>query len=218
MKATNAVIRNTRLVRCCATIACALLLLITSVQTASAELIFKIPETVVISNGVNPTQGVLHGQLVLTGSDLATPPNDVMSVNIAFQTGAAGSTAPDSRILFQTPQEPSSQGLISGGNLFTGATDLPNDIIRFADDAVSAVTAFNNARLVSVPFTINAGITSATIPVNFIAGNELGSSAAQPFPITLMGGQIVVRPIPEPHSIVLALLASSLVALRRRHR
>ena len=59
---------------------------------------------------------------------------------------------------------------------------------------------------------------SATIPVNHIAGNELGDSAANPFPITLMGGIITVRPIPEPHSIVLVLLASTLVALRRRHR
>jgi hypothetical protein len=218
MKATYSVICNTRLVRCCATIACLLVLLITSVQTASAELIFKIPETVVISNGVSPTTGTLHGLLQLTGSHLATPPNNVMSVNIAFQTGPAGSTAPNATIAFQTPQEPSSQGLISGGNLFTGATDLPNDIIRFADDAVSAVTAFNNARLVSVPFTVNAGITNATIPVNFIAGNELGDSNAIAFPITLMGGNIIVRPIPEPHSIVLVLLASTLVALRRRHR
>jgi hypothetical protein len=218
MKATYSVIRNTRLVRRCATIACMLVLLITSVQTASAELIFKIQDTIVVSNGVSPTTGTLHGLLQLTGTHLATPPNNIMSVNIAFQTGPAGSTAPNGTIAFQTPQEPSSQGLISGGNLFTGATDLPNDIIRFADDAVNAVTAFNNARLVSVPFTVNAGITSATIPVNMIAGNELGDSAANPFPITLMGGVITVRPIPEPHSILLALLASSLVALRRRRR
>jgi hypothetical protein len=218
MKATNAVICNTRLVRCCATIACVLVLLITSIQTASAELIFTFDNPVVTSNGVNPTMGTLHGLLQLTGSHLATPPNNVMSVNFAFQTGPGGSTAPDSRIAFQTPQEPSSQALITGGNVFTGATDLANDIIRFADDAVSAVTAFNNARMVSIPFSINAGITSATIPVNFIAGNELGNSAAQPFPITLVGGNITVRPIPEPHSIVLVLLASSLVALRRHQR
>ncbi len=112
MKATYSVIRNTRLVRRCATIACMLVLLITSVQTASAELIFKLQDTVVISNGVTPTTGTLHGVLQLTGTHLATPPNNVMSVNFAFQTGAAGSTAPDSRILFQTPQEPSSGGLI----------------------------------------------------------------------------------------------------------
>ena len=218
MKATYSVIRNTRLVRRCATIACMLVLLITSVQTASAQPIFKLQDTVVISNGVTPTTGTLHGVLQLTGTHLTTPPNNVMSVNYAFQTGPAGSTAPDSRILFQTPQEPSSGGLITGGNLFTLATDLPNDIIRFADDAVNAVTAFNNARLVSVPFTINAGITMATIPVNHIAGNELGNSQAVAFPITLSGGVITVRPVPEPHSIVLVLLASTLAALRRRHR
>jgi hypothetical protein len=195
-----------------------IVLLVTSVQTASAEFIFKIQDTVVISNGVSPTTGTLHGILQLTGTDLTTPPNNVMSVNIAFQTGADGATAADSRILFQTPQEPSSGGLITGGNLFTGATDLPADIIRFADDAVNAVTAFNNARLVSVPFSINAGITSATIPVNFIQGNELGNSAAQAFPIALMGGTITVRPIPEPHSIALILLGTALVAVRRRHR
>ena len=137
-----------------------LVLLITSVQTASAELIFKIQDTIVVSNSAcHPTTDTLHGLLQLTGTHLATPPNNIMSVNIAFQTGPAGSTAPNGTIAFQTPQEPSSQGLISGGNLFTGATDLPNDIIRFADDAVNAVTAFNNARLVSVPFTVNAGIT-----------------------------------------------------------
>jgi hypothetical protein len=216
MKATSFVIRNASLGRCCATTACLIVLLITSVQTASAELIFRIPDVTVISNGSSPTTGTLHGVLQLTGSHLATPPNDIMSVNIAFQTGTAGSTAADSRIAFQTPQEPSSQALITGGNVFTGATDLTNDIIRFADDAVSAVTAFNNARLVSVPFSINAGITSATIPVNFISGNELGNSQAVAFPISLQGGNIIVRPIPEPHSIVLMLLATSLVALRRR--
>jgi hypothetical protein len=227
MKATYSVIPSARLVRCCATIAC-FALLITSVQTASAELIFKLQDTVVISNGVSPTTGTLHGVLQLTGSHLATPPNNIMSVNMSFQTGAFTATAPDSRIAFSTPQEPSSGGLIVGGNLFTAASDLPNDIIRFADDAVNAVTAFNNARLVSVPFSVNAGITSATIPVNFLGtistgssnlmGNELGDSAAQAFTITLMGGTITVRPIPEPHSILLALLATSLVALRRRHR
>jgi hypothetical protein len=219
MKATSSVITSA---------ACALGLLITSVQTASAELIFKIQDTTVISNGVSPTTGTLHGVLQLTGTHLTTPPNNIMSVNMSFQTGAFTATAPDSRIVFSAPQEPSSGGLISGGNVFTAASDLPNDIIRFADDAVNAVTAFNNARLVSVPFSVNAGITSATIPVNFLGniatgsnnltGNELGDSNAQAFTITLMGGTITVRPVPEPHSIVLVLLASSLVALRRRHR
>ena len=199
-----------------------LVLLITSVQTASAELIFKFDNPVVISNGVSPTSGTLNGILQLTGTHLTTPPNNVMSVNYAFQTAPAGVAAADSRIAFLTPQEPAgpqgTNALIVGGNLFTGASDLPNDIIRFADDAVNAVSAFNNAKMVSIPFTINAGITSATIPLIHIAGNELGNSAAQPFPITLMGGVITVRPIPEPHSIVLVLLASTLVALRRRHR
>ena len=88
MKATYSVIRNTRLVRRCAAIACMLVLLITSVQTASAELIFKLQDTVVISNGVSPTTGTLHGVLQLTGTHLTTPPNNIMSVNYAFQTGA----------------------------------------------------------------------------------------------------------------------------------
>jgi hypothetical protein len=193
-------------------IACSLVLVTGAVNTASAEFIFKIPDTVVLSNGTSPTTGTLHGLLQLTGNDLSSPPNNVMSVNIAFQTGPTGQLA------FSTPQEPSSQGLISGGNVFTGASDLANDIIRFADDAVNAVTAFNNARLVSVPFTINAGVNNAVFPVSLIQGNELGNSAAQAFPITLMGGNIIVRPIPEPHSIALALLASSLVCLRRRRR
>ena len=82
MKATYSVIRNTRLVRRCATIACMLVLLITSVQTASAELIFKLQDTVVISNGVTPTTGTLHGVLQLTGTHLTTPPNNIMSCQL----------------------------------------------------------------------------------------------------------------------------------------
>ena len=102
--------------------------------------------------------------------------------------------------------------------LFTGATVLPHTI-RFADDAQSPVAATNGARLVSVPFTVNAGIIDRTIPIGFIAGNELGNSAAQALPITLVGGNIFVqRVIPEPSSVLLALLAASLVGLLRRSR
>jgi hypothetical protein len=187
--------------------------LLGAAQTASAELIFKIQDVTVNSNGVNPTTGTLHAVLQLTGADLASPPNNLMSVNVAFQP-----TNPGEPFAFSTPQEPSSGGLISGGNVFTGATVLPHTI-RFADDAQSPVTAFNNARLVSVPFTVNAGIVNRTIPISFIPGNELGTSAAQALPITLMGGNItVMRIIPEPHTMVLALLASALVAFRRRGR
>lgn len=213
MKATNAVTCNARVVKLCVAVVCSLALTAGFVQTASAELIFKIQDVIVESNGINPTSGTLHGILQLTGADLAAPPNNLMSVNVAFSPSNPGEP-----FSFALPQEPSSGGLISGGNVFTGATVLPHTI-RFADDAQSAVTAFNGARLVSVPFTVNAGITNRTIPIGFIAGNELGNSAAQALPITLMGGSIIVRPIiPEPTSVLLALLASACVALRRRAR
>lgn len=213
MKATNAVTCNARVVKICVAVVCSLALCAGFVQTASAELIFKIQDVTVNSNGINPTNGTLHGILQLTGADLAAPPNNLMSVNVAFSPTNAGEP-----FSFALPQEPSSGGLISGGNVFTGATVLPHTI-RFADDAQSAVTASNGARLVSVPFTVNAGITNRDIPISFIAGNELGNSAAQALPITLMGGTISVRPIvPEPSTVFLALLASSVVALRRRVR
>jgi hypothetical protein len=213
MKATNAVLRNSTILKICVVIACSLALCMGAAQTASAELIFKIQDTTVFSNGVGPTQGVLHGVLQLTGSDLTTPPTNLQSVNIAFQP-----TNPGEPLSFSLPQEPSSGGLFSGGNLFTGASVLPHQI-RFADDAQTPVAGFNNARLVSVPFTVNAGVTNRTIPISFMPGNELGNSAAQALPITLMGGSINVRPfIPEPSTALLALLAGSFVALRRRGR
>jgi hypothetical protein len=213
MKATHAVTRNPRLLKICVAAACSLTLLLGTVPTASAELIFKVQDVTVFADGVNPTNGTLHGVLQLTGSDLSSPPSNIMSVNVAFQP-----TNPGEPFSFSTPQEPSSGGLISGGNVFTGATVLPHTI-KFADDAQSPVAAFNNARLVSVPFTVNAGIVNRTIPIGFIPGNELGNSLAQALPITLMGGNItVMRVIPEPHTILLALLASMLVAFRRRER
>jgi hypothetical protein len=213
MKATKFVTRNFTRVKICVAIACSLALAMGAAQSATAELIFKIQDTTVLANGTSPTSGVLHGVLQLTGSHLTTPPNNLMSVNVAFQP-----TNPGEPLSFSLPQEPSSGGLISGGNVFTGATVLPHTI-RFADDAQNPVTASNNARLVSVPFTINAGITNRTIPISFIAGNELGNSAAQALPITLMGGNIIVQPaIPEPSTALLVLLAGSLVALRRRGR
>jgi hypothetical protein len=213
MKATHAVTRNPRVLKICVAAACSLVLLLGAIPTASAELIFKIPDVTVFSNGVTPTSGTLHAVLQLTGADASSPPSNIMSVNVAFSP-----TNPGEPFSFSTPQEPSSGGLISGGNVFTGATVLPHTI-RFADDAQSPVAASNNARLVSVPFTVNAGIVNRTIPIGFIAGNELGNSLAQALPITLMGGNItVMRIIPEPHTIVLVLMASALVALRRRGR
>ena len=143
---------------------------------------------------------------------------DVDAIEMKAKAEQAAEAAKEKAALPALPQEPSSGGLISSGNVFTGATVLPHTI-RFADDAQNPVAAFNNARLVSVPFTVNAGITNRTIPISFIAGNELGNSAAQAQPITLMGGNIIVRPfIPEPSTALLALLAGSLVALRRRGR
>jgi hypothetical protein len=184
-----------------------------AVQTASAELIFKIQDVIVHANGTSPTSGTLHGTLQLTGSDLTTPPSNLMSVNVAFSP-----TNPGEPFSFSVPQEPTSGGLISGGNTFTLMSVLPHTI-RFADDAQNPVAGFNGARLVSVPFTVNAGITNRNIPISFIAGNELGNSSAQALPITLMGGTIMVRPaIPEPSTVLLALLGTSLLALRRRGR
>jgi hypothetical protein len=213
MKATKFVPRTATRVKICVAIACSLALCTAAAQTASAELIFKIQDTTVFSNGVSPTSGTLHGILQLTGADLTTPPSNLMSVNVAFQP-----TNPGEPLSFSVPQEPSSGGLISGGNTFTLASVLPHTI-RFADDAQAPVAGVNGARLVSVPFTVNAGVTNRSIPISFIAGNELGNSAAQALPITLMGGTITVQPaIPEPSTSLLALLATSLMALRRRGR
>jgi hypothetical protein len=213
MKATfAAVTRSARLAKVFLAIVCAMALIAASTRSARAAIIFKIQDTTVISNGINPTSGTLHALLQLTGSDLSSPLSNVASINVAFQTG------PTAQLAFAAPQEPSSGGLISGGNVFTGASDLPNDIIRFADDAVAPVAAVNNARLVSVPFTINAGVNSATFPVSFILGNELSTSTGQTPTLTLTGGTITVQPIPEPHTIVFAVLASLLALARRRHR
>jgi hypothetical protein len=76
---------------------------------------------------------------------------------------------------------------------FIGATQLPH-VIRFAKDSGVPTQAVDGGLMVSVPFTVAAGVSSGSFPVRFISGNELGSSAAVALPITLMDGSITVVP------------------------
>jgi hypothetical protein len=96
-------------------------------------------------------------------------------------------------ITFGTPQDPVSNRLIPSGVVFGGATELPHTI-RFAKDTGVSTPAFDGALMVSVPFTVSAGLAPGTYPVRFIAGNELGSGDAVALPLTLAHGSIAVLP------------------------
>jgi hypothetical protein len=156
-------------------------------QGEANSILFKIPDVVVSANSANPTSGTIHALLDLTGSYATNPPN-VQSLNVAFEL--VGHPA---GITFGAPQDPVDNRLIPSGVVFAGATDLPHTI-RFAKDTGVATPAFDGALMVSVPFTVSAGLAAGTYPVRFITGNELGSSNAVPLPLTLVDGSIAVLP------------------------
>jgi hypothetical protein len=154
------------------------------------QLIFKLPDIVVPANASAPTHGTLSALLDLTGNYAAQPPK-VSSLNVAFEL-----LNHPPGVSFGAPQDPAANQLIPSGVVFAGATKLPHTI-RFAKDTGVPTNAIDGSLMVTVPFTVNAGITG-TFPIRFIAGNELGNAAAVALPIALVGGSITVMPNGPP--------------------
>jgi hypothetical protein len=150
------------------------------------SLVFKIPDVTVTADGVHPTQGTLHVSLELNG-DFATNPPMIASYNVAL--ALAGQPA---EVAFAAPQDTGANKLFAAGSSFAGATVLPHTI-RFAKDALSPVPAIDGGVMVSVPFTIDAGVIAGTFPIQFIPGNELTNPMAVALPIVLTSGSITVR-------------------------
>jgi hypothetical protein len=168
-------------------LACTLVGMFATASAEATSLNFKLSDVVVQADGTQATSGSLNALLDLTGDYVAHPPN-VSSLNVAFELNGhpAG-------VAFGAPQDPAANRLIPNGVPFAGATQLPH-VVRFAKDAGAPVQAVDGALMVTVPFTLAAGITAGSFPVRFITGNELGSGNAVALPITLVDGSITVVP------------------------
>ena len=151
----------------------------------ATSLVFRIPDVTVTADGVNPTQGTLNVSLELNG-DYATSPPMIASYNVAFEMAGQ-----PTGVAFAAPQDTGANRLFAAGSSFAGATVLPHTI-RFAKDALSPVPAIDGGVMVSVPFTIDAGVIAGTFPIQFIPGNELTNPMAEALPLVRMGGSITV--------------------------
>ena len=166
---------------------CTFVGMFTTAIAEATSLNFKLSDVIVQTDGSHSTSGSINALLDLTGGYVAHPPN-VSSLNVAFELNGhpAG-------VAFGAPQDPAATRLIPNGVPFAGATQLPH-VVRFAKDAGAPVQAVDGALMVTVPFTLAAGITAGSFPVRFITGNELGSGNAVVLPITLVDGSITVVP------------------------
>jgi hypothetical protein len=149
------------------------------------DLVFRLPDIVVPTDGVNPVQGTISAMLDLEGAFEVEPP-EIAAFNVAFELDGQ-----PAGLEFGTPEDPASDALIPEGTSVATASELPH-IIRFAKDALEPVEAVDGGLLVSVPFTVNAGVPSGTYPISFIAGNELVDPDAEPLVIEFVGGSITV--------------------------
>jgi hypothetical protein len=161
--------------------------MLATAEAKANTLAFRIPDVVVQSNGATPFTGSIDALLDLSGDYVTNPPN-VSSLNVAFEL-----TGQPASVSFGAPQDPAANRVIPSGVPFGGATQLPH-VIRFAKDTGVPVPAVDGALMVSVPFTLAAGITSGSYPIRFITGNELGTGNAVALPITLVDGSITVVP------------------------
>lgn len=151
-------------------------------------LTFRLPDLTVQADGTNPTQGTILALLDLMGDNAVQPPV-VASYNVAFElAGQPGGVA------LGAPQDAAANRLFPAGNTFAAASALPHTI-RFAKDATAPIAAVDGAYMVAVPFTVSAGVTSGTFPLQFIPGNELTNPNADSLPIVLVGGSITVMPL-----------------------
>ena len=104
-------------------------------------------------------------------------------------------------------------GIYSFGNY----TDFPSSPVKASDDtnAAGAVLAATGG-LSLVDFEIPAGVTNGVFPLTWGSFNFLNDAQNVELDIITRDGSITV--IPEPSSMALGLLASSLLLCLRRRR
>ena len=180
------------------------------VDTTRGDLVIDLPELTIFSDNVNPATGELSVFLTLTGTDLTSPPQ-VSSFNLDFSRSGTG-------LNFAAAQAATTTPLFSGG-VFLNFGNASN--VQTAHDVVTAVTAFNNAGLIKVPFTVTPGNVGTTYALTFGALNQMSDQLALPLSLTLVPGSITVAAIPEIAawqglSIVGLVCAAAVYVNRRR--
>jgi hypothetical protein len=155
------------------------------------DLVFKLPDVVVQTDGENAVEGTISAFLDLEGAYEAEPPQ-IASFNVSFELAGQ-----PTGIALGAPADPAGDALIPEGEIFAGASELPYTI-RFGKDAQEPLTAVDGGLMVTVPFTVDAGVRSGVYPLFFVAGNELTDPDAAPLLIEFVGGSITVVSDLEP--------------------
>jgi hypothetical protein len=156
--------------------------------TTRGDLVIDLPELSIFSDNVNPVTGELSVFLTLTGSDLSSPPQ-IASFNLDFSRSGTG-------LNFAAAQQATTAPLFSGGAFFNFGN--ASNVQAAHDIFPSSVTAFNNAGLIKVPFTVTAGNVGATYALSWNPVlTQMTDQAANPLNLTLLPGSITIAAIPE---------------------
>jgi hypothetical protein len=180
---------------------------------ARGAIVIDWPEIVVISDNINPANGIAEIRLTLTGADVGIP---ITSFNLDFTIAGSG-------ITFSTPQAATTTPLIAAGT-FSAFGSYPSTNVKAAHDTDppgGPVAGFDNAGLVKVPFTVAPGNVGSTFAVTFnSAFTQIANNFTPYGTLSLVGGSISVA-IPEPgawmgFSLVALVCAAAALVNRRR--
>jgi hypothetical protein len=185
-------------------------MLVISARTGLATLVIDLPDIVVfVPDNSTPAMGDFEVLLTLTGTDAITPPPVggytlnflATGSGLTFTTLASTTTATP---LFPAPLDPSSSLMATGD---------PGWRVNANDDVDTDISAFNNAGLAKISYTIAAGNVGTTYPMTFdatgMALTALATAAGGEYSLTLIDGSITV--VPEP-SAFLVMGAAALLA------
>ncbi len=184
------------------------------IRPAQADLLISWPDITVFGDGVNPTTGSFDVRLTLTEPELSTPPS-LSSFNLHFTV-----SSPD--VTLGTPSTPTLDPLFANASIVNQSTSLT---VKWASDINDldppSSLAFQNAGLLTVPFSVAAG-QFGTYTFAFGNMNELGDEFGASLAVNYQAGAIHVA-IPESAAwknlgAVAALACAVVLAIKLRRR
>jgi hypothetical protein len=122
---------------------------------------------------------------------------------------------------FGTPQPATTTPLFSGGAFLTAGS--ASNVQAAHEIFPSSVTAFNNAGLIKVPFTVTAGNVGTTYTLSWNPVlTQMTNQLATPLNLMLLPGSITIAAIPELAAFqglsFVGLVSAAAVYINRRRK
>ena len=179
-----------------------------------AAVIFELTDVSIFGSDMEDSHGQLEVLMRLTDDDLVSPP-EIFSLNISFEIAGTSDGLASDDVAFGAPVLPSGFHLFNSPH--TNNFGHTRRILHAQDivDQPSGAVAFDGARLLIVPFSVNKG-SYGTFEVAFVPFfNEATDHTYSPLDLTLNGGNVSITAIPEPSSLFgLALISFGLLRNR----